>query len=636
MRHTDVRKKQMSVERSIKRSLASTAERWESDYLREGGVGAAMELWESLNTPLSLSLYLLAKGGEVLQLLDKRPDPNHYLNLEDFASDHAACNFIRKAPLLVEGVDRSAQALGKFVTAEQACADTNQFLRSYRRQPKLMAAWLHEVLHLAVRLISDCLGDLDEAEWANSCRFGPGATTGLARRRSSTYNKLVDLSSTREGWSTFEAMFCNEGPWADYLASQQVDRKPRIGRIEFVPKDALTDRTICVEPGLNVFLQKGLGKMIRRRLRQVGVNLNRQEDNQRLAQFYSKTGQGFTIDLSSASDTISVELVRELLPEPWFDALDRVRTKRALLPSGEVLWLEKFSAMGNGFTFELESLLFWALTEASVRISGAPRYIEGRRTVRVFGDDILGPSQAFDLLSAALKRCGFEVNARKSFNSSPFRESCGGDYWEGRPIRPHAIKSVGRKYLDHLKLVNGLRSKGASCASQRVKQAYHSLWHKLIASMPRSLRRICVPGDFPATSGVIVSLDELYYYAQLDIYDPSKLRSPYVSRHGRGWDGWVFPSIMVQTRLVRYEDFDRARLTLLYKAMVRSGGHEDQIDDFLPTREVILDPMEVQKTEGDIIPYKLPGSTEPLVKIKWRSYVIHWRDAPDWGLNPSL
>lgn len=92
-------------------------------------------------------------------------------------------------------------------------------------------------------------------------------------------------------------------------------------------KNAKTDRPICIEPHLNMVLQKMYGGVISKRLQRFGIDTRTQHSvNVKLAKSCSIDGQMATIDLSSASDTISSELVRNLLPDDWFNTLNNIRS----------------------------------------------------------------------------------------------------------------------------------------------------------------------------------------------------------------------------------------------------------------------------------------------------------------------
>lgn len=213
--------------------------------------------------------------------------------------------------------------------------------------------------------------------------------------------------------------------------STLVDVHIHPGRLEFVPKNAKTDRAIMVEPWLNSIVQLAVGDYMARRLKAFGVDLSDQDRNKSLAREGSLTGALATLDLSSASDSISTGLVEHLLPPDWFDLLSRLRTGEVVESSGLVTRLQKFSSMGNGFTFPLESLVFWALTRACC---------DRRETVSVYGDDIICPTSRVESVIRVLNATGFLVNEEKSFWEGPFRESCGGDYLSGIDVRPCFIK----------------------------------------------------------------------------------------------------------------------------------------------------------------------------------------------------
>jgi hypothetical protein len=93
-----------------------------------------------------------------------------------------------------------------------------------------------------------------------------------------------------------------------------------------------------------MYLQKGVGNHIRRRLRRVGVNLNDQSVNRSLARMGAATGEVATLDLSSASDTVTIEAVRLLLPDDWFLYLNDIRSQEVLV-EGTYVRTEMFSSM---------------------------------------------------------------------------------------------------------------------------------------------------------------------------------------------------------------------------------------------------------------------------------------------------
>lgn len=232
------------------------------------------------------------------------------------------------------------------------------------------------------------------------------------------------------------------------------------GNVMFtVPKKTDIDRAACKEPDINMFMQKGVGDFIRKRLKTChNIDLNDQSRNRLFARIGSIDGSLATLDLSSASDSVSRGLVELLLPPCWFTLLDSIRSQVTILPDGEMHRNEMFSSMGNGFTFELESLLFYVLTRATAYFTGRPGIVS------VYGDDIICPSKLAPDLTWVLGYFGFTVNTEKSFSEGPFRESCGGHYYNGLDITPFYVKKPIETLLDVIDVANKLR-KWAQCDS---------------------------------------------------------------------------------------------------------------------------------------------------------------------------
>jgi hypothetical protein len=143
-----------------------------------------------------------------------------------------------------------------------------------------------------------------------------------------------------------------------------------------------------------------------------------------------------TLDLSAASDTISALLVQQVLSPEWFELLDIARSPFVTMPDGTVHELEKFSSMGNGYTFELESLLFLCIAR-----SITPRSLHSY--ISVYGDDIIIPQEYSEAMIERLNTLGFSVNSDKSFWHGPFRESCGSFTYNGTEVAPFYLGSDG-------------------------------------------------------------------------------------------------------------------------------------------------------------------------------------------------
>lgn len=220
-------------------------------------------------------------------------------------------------------------------------------------------------------------------------------------------------------------------------------------RTQCVPKNVDISRTICVEPTLNMWYQLGLGNILRDRLFQVfGLDLANQADiNREMARRGSlDLGQlSFsTIDLESASDSISLGMVSSLFPKWFSDLLMLLRCDSTSLPSGERVALNMVSTMGNGFTFPLQTLIFSCVVSACYEQAGitCKRITDFHPNWAVFGDDIIIVRKVYDRVCRLLSLLGFKVNADKSFYEGPFRESCGHDFFKGHYVRPVYIRRL--------------------------------------------------------------------------------------------------------------------------------------------------------------------------------------------------
>lgn len=270
-----------------------------------------------------------------------------------------------------------------------------------------------------------------------------GASTRVKRGPTAAIDKF-----SGEAHSSFSAL-CNWLPFAEYtvLEDQTIGMKEE-SDLFTVPKSTDIDRVACKEPEINMFLQRGVGNHIRKRLKKFGVDLNDQSLNRQLAATAVKQGLA-TIDLSSASDSISRQLVIELLPFDWWALLDDLRVKHTRI-DGRLHDLEMFSSMGNGFTFELESLLFYAITRVVCWRSG----LKGR--VSVYGDDIIAPNGVVPRLKRVFDFLGFKLNPKKTNWRGMFRESCGGHYYCGVDVTPFYVRGPIARVTDLIRLLNQL------------------------------------------------------------------------------------------------------------------------------------------------------------------------------------
>lgn len=287
------------------------------------------------------------------------------------------------------------------------------------------------------------------AEIASRMSFGAGSNIGSPS--GSSYSKYVnsDMSVTDPSLLVlYKHAVSGDRLLSDIESFRWSNYKSRTvggNKLSFVPKSTRISRTICTEPTLNMLYQKGIGELVHERLKEVwNIDFSKQPDrNAEMARIGSLTGRFGTIDLSSASDTISIGLLNELFEliptqRAWFM---KTRSPSTVLPDGKTVELHMVSSMGNGFTFPLQTLIFSSLIAAVYKVKDIPTrcYGEGRN-FSVFGDDIIVVRETYDLIIHMLEVLGFSPNREKSFNDGFFRESCGSDFYQGRNIRGVYLK----------------------------------------------------------------------------------------------------------------------------------------------------------------------------------------------------
>ncbi|DAD50299.1 TPA_asm: RNA-directed RNA polymerase, partial [ssRNA phage Gerhypos.4_50] len=485
-------------------------------------------LCKSINTPRSLAVALLIQYSEFQQLVDLKIDSRHYSSHDVFSCDYLVTSILSKNPRLPLSVNRRDVAIAKFYAAEDACRLTNSRISEFLENPQLVDSDIRTVIFSMQSFIQEILGpfptrkDLAYAE--ENMRFGPGATTsvsGVVTQGKKYSLRTPEVTSRLLPFRTF----CFPDLWKENV--QEVSIRD-FSKLAVVPKNAKTDRVICIEPDLNIFVQLGTGALIKRKLLRSGLDLSSQLRNQELAMQAHRL-QLATVDLSAASDTISREAVWLLLPPAWADLLHFSRVDSTEI-NGDVLPLEKWSSMGNGYTFELETLIFFALAKVCARQSGA-----SDENVTAYGDDIIIPRASLGLLMRTLDFLGFSVNREKTFGEGRFHESCGADYFDGHNVRPvffrsehHDFQTICYLYANNLRRWARRLYDNDSCDS-RVLPA----WLRCFTAVEPAFRYF-IPEGF-GDQGFIESFDR-------------SLPSVLYDDRRRGWAGYNFRYRSVASR----------------------------------------------------------------------------------------
>jgi hypothetical protein len=502
----------------------------------------AIDLSIMIDTPRSLAVFILLTNGEFEQYLGLDIDPNHYDHHDDFGDDALITKVLSKSQLLPTSFNKEAEAMSSFWNAELVCAYQNM------RTPTLCPVMMAELRGIIYQIVGDLNGRKLRKIEANF-RNGGGATLSTAGMGSVPSDKYRDRPSLTYALIPYARSIFGDR-YADSVENFDVVSG---NKFSTVPKNSKTHRGICVEPSLNMVVQLGIGTYLKSCLSRFGVDLYDQTNNQKLAE-RGVTSDLATIDLSMASDTLSLSVVKSLFPDRWVELLLLARSPCTTLPGGKEYELEKFSSMGNGYTFELETIVFLAI---AIYCNGKEF---DRNSVSVYGDDIIVPSRIAPKVVETLKLFGFSVNVSKSFLAGRFRESCGADYYDSVPVRPFFLKRSSSSKIPYaVQACNAIRKYAhmRSC-SDGCDPRFRPLWMKIRKRVPKSWSHP-VPYHFGDTGLIVSDLEH-------QCFRPQHGEEGYVVKH-------------VTLRPVKAASYDHALLLSHLHRIARRKTHVGKEED---------------------------------------------------------
>jgi hypothetical protein len=283
-------------------------------------------------------------------------------------------------------------------------------------------------------------------------KHGPGATAdGL--KGNFKFHQLEWTERLDEYFPFGEYAFPN---WRSYMERSDLrvlePGAERPSKVISVPKTMKTPRLIAVEPTCMQYMQQGMLDLFIRNLRKWErgdkvtphlwkmIGFDDQTPNQRMAQMGSIDGAYATLDLSEASDRVSMWHVETLLENHQFllGAVLACRSSKASV-LGKTISLNKFASMGSALCFPFEAMVFLTAVLAGISMELNRPLNEAdiksfSSQVRVFGDDIIVPQRFALAVVETLELLGFKVNSSKSFWTGRFRESCGKEYYGGLDV----------------------------------------------------------------------------------------------------------------------------------------------------------------------------------------------------------
>lgn len=320
---------------------------------------------------------------------------------------------------------------------------------------------LLEKVQQVADLVSSQLGVFNPEDWR--FRHGPGAVSdqpfGSYRYDFKSWPDRLDRVFP---WEDFAFANYSQVPTLslDSRRAQEL-RKEFPARLLAVPKTLSKPRLIASEPTCLQWAQQCIKSYFYQRTRETFirnfVDFTRQDRNGSLALAASQCGSHATIDLSEASDRVSLWHVERLfrrLPS-LLDALQASRSAYIEQRVDRFLprysRIRKYSTMGNATIFPVQSLFFMSLAlgtlfyKRGLTVNFTNMRRIGRTAVLVFGDDIIVPDDCSGLLVELLHGLHLKVNARKTFLEGNFRESCGVDAYGGTNVTSVSILDVPRR-----------------------------------------------------------------------------------------------------------------------------------------------------------------------------------------------
>jgi len=510
-------------------------------------------------------------------------------------------------------------------------------------------AYLQPVVGRARKIIREILGELNVEEVFGASRFGRRASIGVPFQEAYLDNKMVpSMSCSHNGaHGLLSDAIVGDPVLQGYLQNllysgvkyhnKDLMPDPRKGqkigsqkvfctqlRLSFVAKKFDKLRGVMPYPTGDTLLSLGIGDILVSRLKGIGLDLSRlQAVHRRLVKKMSQNRRSVTMDLSGASDSITRWLVRLLLPSKWWKLLKMFYFGTVVLPSGQVVHTETFAGMGCGFTFPLESLIFYALLKAI----GELLPVKGR--ISVYGDDCIFPRPMFPYVERVFEDLGLKINREKTFVTRYFRESCGEDCYRGSSVRPFqpegtTVKLSGSEGAAHLyKILNGVLNRWEH---REIPNTVEVLLRKIAL---HSGSVLLVPPFQPDTAGFKVMDPDEY----VDWYIPVDKPVKHYPKGAKGLPVWLRSKPSYLEPMYMYKALvqrsHRRFVSFVYPYLwehLRSSqnGSESQWNPYL---DVIDDPK--------ILGYAVPpsgGKKKAYVAAKGSGHYIEQAIASQWEL----
>lgn len=290
-------------------------------------------------------------------------------------------------------------------------------------------------------------------------RHGPGAVadsrSGNDKYVFPTWSQQLERVFPRDTHSSANPRLFEYGEWYGSVDHRTLRELP--AKLIAVPKVQDKPRLIASEPTSNQFMQGGINKYLRhavsRSVLRDSISFKDQGPSKQLAIAASFDSSIATVDLKDASDRLTCWTVQRVFRSKprLLEALASSRSRYIVDTEGSAAYalLRKYAPQGNATVFPLQSITYAMLAISAViwvapgrRKSLWSQILSAARRVRVFGDDLIVPTDALPALSSLLELCQLKVNGGKSHYMGNFAESCGCDAFRGTDVTPVFLRHV--------------------------------------------------------------------------------------------------------------------------------------------------------------------------------------------------
>jgi hypothetical protein len=152
------------------------------------------------------------------------------------------------------------------------------------------------------------------------------------------------------------------------------------------------------------------------------------------------------------------------------------------------LWeLKKFTTQGSALTFPIQSIVFFIIAIGAM-MNGSNAKITKRsirkfaKVTRIFGDDIIVPTDRVEDVIAALELLYLKVNTSKTHYRGKFRESCGVRAYDGVDVTPAYIPALTDRQSKPADFIRAVE-----ISNNFAKKWLFHLAESITSSVPRSV-----------------------------------------------------------------------------------------------------------------------------------------------------